>query len=210
MTVVVQRAADRFRTEQPGITTWHSFSSGSHYDAGNLAFGPVVACDEHLLDPGAGFETHHHARVELVSWVLDGALEHEDANGQTRVVVPGRAQYQLAGTGIRHAERNASRTAPLHFVQLWLMTDEDVPDYDLADPPLNLSTGTFTLLRATQGELITAALAHVYVATGEYQIAGHDLRAGDSLRATDETLTITGAGELLAVRTPKVPSENRQ
>lgn len=200
--ITVHRAADRFRTEQAGITSWHSFSSGPHYDPANLSFGPVVACDEHLLDPGAGFDTHPHARVELVSWVLDGALEHEDASGQTRVVVPGRAQYQLAGSGIRHAERNASHTAPLHFVQLWLLTDEDVPDYDLAAPPLNLSVGTFEVRRAARAESIGAALAHLYVAAGTYEVGGLELGAGDSLRASGETLTVTGAGELLTVLIP--------
>ena len=199
MTVVVRRAAERFRTDQPGITTWHSFSSGPHYDPANLSFGPVVACDEHLLDPGAGFDPHPHARVELVSWVLDGALEHEDANGRTRVVVPGRAQYQLAGSGIRHAERNASASAPLHFVQLWVMTDEDVPDYDLAEPPLNLSAGTFRVLRTGSADLPAAAIAHLFVAAGQYELDGVELRAGDSVRATDERLTVAGAGELLAL-----------
>jgi hypothetical protein len=196
--ISVHRAADRFRTDQPGITTWHSFSSGPHYDAGNLAFGPVVACDEHLVDPASGFEEHPHARVELISWVLDGSLEHEDASGRTRVVVPGKAQYQLAGTGIRHAERNASSSAPLHFVQFWLLTDEDVPDYDLATPPLNLAAGRFSVLRSCDEEVVPAAGAvHLFVGIGGYDVCGHDLRPGDSVRATDETLTVTGDGQLL-------------
>jgi hypothetical protein len=197
--ISVRRAAERFRTEQPGITTWHSFSSGPHYDPANLSFGPVVACDEHLVDPGAGFPSHPHARVELVSWVLDGSLEHEDPAGRTRVVAPGQAQYQLAGTGIRHAERNASATEPLHFVQLWLLTDEDVPDYDLAHPPLNLSVGTFTVLRSCRGDALADPAVHLHVGTGHYEVAGHELRTGDSLRASDERLTVTGDGELLVV-----------
>jgi hypothetical protein len=194
------RAADRYRTDQSGITTWHSFSSGAHYDPANLSFGPVVACDEHLLDPGAGFEPHPHARVELVSWILEGALRHEDANGRERVVVPGQAQYQLAGTGIRHAERNASGSAPLHFVQFWLLTDEDVPDYDLAAPPLNLSVGRFSVLRSGRDHVLAPASAvHLYVGTGRFELAGHELRAGDSVRARDEALTVSGDGELLVI-----------
>jgi redox-sensitive bicupin YhaK (pirin superfamily) len=200
--ITVHRAADRFRTDQPGITTWHSFSSGPHYDPDNLGFGPIVACDEHLLDPGAGFEPHPHARVELVSWVLDGALEHEDAAGRTRVVVPGQAQYQLAGSGIRHAERNASASEPLHFVQFWLLTDEDVPDYDVGRPPLNLSVGTFAVLRACRDEPVaTAPAVQLYVGTGEFEVAGRQLRTGDSIRAADERLTVNGAGELLVLVT---------
>jgi quercetin 2,3-dioxygenase len=199
--ISVHRAADRFRTDQPGITSWHSFSSGPHYDPANLGFGPLVACDEHLLDPGAGFEPHPHARVELVSWVLDGALEHDDADGRTRMVMPGQAQYQLTGSGIRHAERNASASEPLHFVQLGLLTDEDVPDYDVARPPLNLSVGTFAVLRACRDELVAdAAGVHLYVGTGEYDVAGHVLRTGDSIRAAGDRLTVNGDGELLVVR----------
>jgi quercetin 2,3-dioxygenase len=198
--ISVHRAAERYRTAQPGITTWHSFSSGPHYDPANLAFGPVVACDEHLVDPGAGFEQHPHARVELVSWVLEGSLEHEDATGRSRVIVPGKAQYQLAGTGIRHAERNASATAPLHFVQFWLLTDEDVPDYDLATPPLNLAGGRFRVLQGCVDERLPATGAsHLYVGTGRYDVSGHELRPGDSVRASDAPLTVSGDGQLLVL-----------
>ena len=197
--IEIHRAADRFRTAQPGILSWHSFSSGPHYDPDNLSFGPVVACDEHLLDPSAGFDRHPHARVELVTWVLDGALRHEDANGRSRTVVPGQAQYQLAGTGIEHSERNASDHEPLHFVQLWLLTDEDVPDYDLARPPLNLTVGRFSVRRACRDEVIEAAALHLFVGSGGYEVGGHELRAGDSLRARSTRLSVTGDGELLVL-----------
>jgi quercetin 2,3-dioxygenase len=197
--ITVHRAADRFRTEQPGITSWHSFSSGPHYDPANLSFGPVVACDEHLLDPGAGFDRHPHARVELVTWVLDGGLRHADGAGRTRVVVPGLAQYQLAGSGIEHSERNASDSAPLHFVQLWVLTDEDVPDYDLARPPVNLSVGRFDVLRACRDVTLRGAGVHLFVGSGSYQVNGSELRPGDSVRSSDESLLVTGRGELLVL-----------
>jgi quercetin 2,3-dioxygenase len=196
--IEVHRAATRYRTDQPGIITWHSFSSGAHYDADNVSYGPVVACDEHLLDPGAGFERHRHARVELVTWVLDGMLRHEDASGRVRVVAPGWAQYQLAGAGIEHSERNASDSAPLHFVQLWLLADEDIPDYDLAPPPLALRSGRFAVAHACRDDEIRAAAVHAFVAAGRFTVAGHDLGPGDSVRA-DEPLTVTGDGELLLV-----------
>lgn len=201
--IAVHAAARRFRTEQPGITTWHAFSSGAHYDPANLSFGPVVACDEHLLDPGAGFDRHRHARVELVTWVLDGTLRHEEPGGRQRDVVAGLAQYQAAGVGIEHAERNASPTEPLHFVQLWLLTDEDVPDYDLARPPLALSTGTFTVFTRCRDTVVPrTAFAHLYVAVGSYTVGGHEVVAGDSVRVTDESLHIDGAGQLLLVTMP--------
>jgi redox-sensitive bicupin YhaK (pirin superfamily) len=196
--IEVRRAADRFRTDQPGITSWHAFSSGAHYDPDNLAFGPVMACDEHLVDPGAGFATHPHARVELLTWVLDGALRHSGPSGRDRIVVPGRAQYQLSGSGIEHAEVNASAGEALHFVQLWLLTEEDVPDYDLGDPPLRTSTGRFDVLRAG-GPLPPAASTYLHVGEGTWTVSGHELRAGDSVRATEQTLKVDGAGQLLVV-----------
>ncbi|MDT4924529.1 MAG: quercetin 2,3-dioxygenase [Pseudonocardiales bacterium] len=196
--IEVRRAGDRFRTDQPGITSWHSFSSGAHYDPGNVSFGPVVACDEHLVDPGFGFERHPHARVELVTWVLDGSLRHEDAAGRTRVVVPGQAQYQRAGTGIEHSERNASESAPLHFVQIWLLSDEDVPGYDLAHPPLTLSAGRFTVLRSCRDERVRGAAVHAFLGAGRFTVAGHELGPGDSVRA-DEALAVSGDGVLLVV-----------
>jgi hypothetical protein len=198
--ISIHLAARRFRTDQPGITSWHSFSSGANYDPANLSFGPVVACDAHLLDPGAGFERHPHARVELVSWVLDGALRNEDATGRTRVVVPGQAQYQLAGSGIEHAERNASDSTPLHFVQFWLLTDEDVPDYDLARPPLNLSGGEFSVVRSCRDDVLAAtATRHLYVGSGQFEVEGHELGPGDSVRAAAEPLRVSGDGELLVL-----------
>lgn len=194
----VHRAAERFRTDQPGITTWHSFSSGAHYDPDNVAFGPVVACDEHRLEPGAGFTRHRHARVELVSWVLDGTLRHEDGAGRNGDVPAGSAQYQLAGGGIEHVERNASESAPLHFVQLWLLTDAPAPAYASGAPPQALRHGSFDVLRGS-GEVAPAPFVHLYVAAGEFEVAGLAVTAGDSLRAASQVVTVTGSGQLLVV-----------
>lgn len=195
----IRRASQRYRSDAPGITSWHCFSSGRHYDPDNLSFGPVVACDDHLVDPGAGFDQHRHARVELVSWVVEGALEHADAMGRRRLVVPGRAQYQLAGAGIEHSERNASSIEPLRFVQLWLLTDEDVPDYDLGEPPLALTSGEFTVHRRCRDTRLQAPLLHLYVARGNFHTSGYDLAVGDSVRVRDQSLLVDGDGELLVV-----------
>jgi len=198
--ISVHRAAARFRTDQPGISTRHSFSSGRHYDPANLGFGPVVACDEHLLDPGAGFARHAHARVELISWVLDGQLRHRGPGTGEHVIGPGQAQYQLAGAGIEHSEVNASDSQPLHFLQLWLTTEEDVPDYDLTRPPLRTTSGAFDVwARATDDRLPDAGMHFVHAATGQWTVAGHELQPGDSVRAVGERVTVDGAGQLLVL-----------
>jgi redox-sensitive bicupin YhaK (pirin superfamily) len=195
----IRRAGDRYRDDAAGITSWHCFSSGRHYDPDNLSFGRVVACDDHLLDPGAGFDRHPHARVELVTWVVEGTLLHVDGTGRRRMIIPGHAQYQLAGVGIEHSEGNASRIEPLRFVQLWLMTDEDVPDYDVGEPPITLTSGTFRVHRRCRDTRLQAAMLHLYVARGNFHTRGHDLAAGDSVRASGQSLTVDGDGELLVV-----------
>ena len=196
----VRRAAARYRVATPGITSWHCFAAGPHYDPDNLSFGPVTACDEHLLEPGAGFAAHRHARVELLSWVLDGALRHEDPGGRVAIVRPGQVQYQRAGSGIEHVERNASDAAPLRFVQLWLSDDASEPDYLAATPPRDIGSGSFAVLRG-DGLVPAARYVHLHVATGAFEVAGVGLSAGDSLRAAGEDLPVTGSGELLAVST---------
>jgi hypothetical protein len=194
----VRRAADRYRVEQPGITTWHCFAAGAYYDPDNVAFGRLVACDEHLLAPGAGFEPHPHAGVELLSWVLDGTLAHWDAAGRRHLVGPGRVQHQVAGAGIRHAERNASSLEPLRLVQLAIMTDTRLPGYDLAAPPVTLGVGRFEVLSRCRGERLAAALIHLFVGRGYFHVAGVDLAPGDSVRATGG-VEVDGDGELLVV-----------
>jgi quercetin 2,3-dioxygenase len=195
--ITVQPAAARYRSERGGVTTWHCFSSGDHYDPGNVAFGPIVACDEHEVAGGAGFDRHSHARVELLSWVLEGELRHEDPSGRVQLIRPGHAQHQLAGRGIEHAERNASGSAPLRFVQLWLLTDGDEPDYEITTPPIRLGAGRFAVL-AGNGR-IGPGPAFAFAAAGEFTINGHGLRAGDALRSDGEALAVRGAGELLVV-----------
>jgi hypothetical protein len=194
----LRRAGDRYRVEQPGITTWHCFAAGAYYDPDNVAFGRLVACDEHLIAPDAGFEPHPHAGVELVSWVLDGTLAHWDGAGRRHLVQPGHAQYQLAGKGIRHAERNASSLEPLRLVQLALLTDLAVPDYAIAPPPIPLAGGRFEVLTRCRGTRMEAALGFLFVASGNFHVNGFDLAAGDSVRASGP-LEVDGDGTLLAV-----------
>jgi hypothetical protein len=194
----VRRAGDRYRVEQPGIVSWHCFSAGAHYDPDNVALGRLVACDEHLVAPGAGFDEHAHAGTELVSWVLDGTLAHSDSVGRRHVVRAGHAQYQLTGGGIRHGEHNASSLEPLRYVQLALLTDSEQTGYDLRVPPIATSVGRFDVLTRCRSTQLDGALVHLFVGRGNFHVAGVDLAQGDSVRAVG-ALEIDGDGELLVV-----------
>ena len=198
--IAVLRAGERARTQADGTSSWHCFSSGAHYDPANVSFGPVIACDEHLLAPGAGFARHGHAGVELLSWVLTGALRHTDDAGREHTVGPGALQYQRAGTGIAHAEENASATAPLRFVQLWLLCDDDTADYALTAPPRQLRAGRLAVLTGA-GRLGPGA-TFAFVARGEFRVGDETLTAGDSARVRAGVWDVEGAGELLTLTFP--------
>lgn len=193
----VRRAGNRFRAEYDRIMTWHCFSAGAHYDPDNVAFGPLIACDEHVLAPGAGFARHAHAGVELITWVLEGELRHQDMDGRDVVVRPGHVQRQIAGRGIEHLEGNASGDAPLRFVQLWLLCDVDEPGYEVSVAPVRLAAGMLSVHH--DGPLSVAPDAHLFVCSGSYALAGGTrLHAGDSVRGT-EPFEVSGTGELLVV-----------
>jgi hypothetical protein len=189
-------AAARYRSEQDGIMSWHCFSAGAHYDPGNMSFGPIVGVDEHLVAPQAGFDWHAHRGVHIVSWVLEGTLRHEDSTGEVRFVGPGALLVQATGTGIRHAETNASDNAPLRFIQTTIVgTGES--SVSLARPPVRVAGVTINVER---GPVILGGGhdTHVLVMAPGRSVAGHPLDAGDSLRVDDEdSYVIDGVGELL-------------
>lgn len=142
----VRRAADRFVSQGPGITSRHSFSFGAHYDPGNVGFGALVAYNEEWIGVGAGFPEHPHAATEIVTWVLSGALAHEDTTGHRGVVAPGVAQRMSAGAGVRHSERNAAMALggdppadPVHVLQMWLRPDASTAAPSYAARPFDLA-----------------------------------------------------------------------
>jgi redox-sensitive bicupin YhaK (pirin superfamily) len=195
----VQRSGDRFLTETADVTTRHSFSYGAHYDPDNIAFGPLIAINEESVQPGTGYDSHHHADVEIVSWVLEGALAHEDTTGHRGTIEPGTAQRLSAGTGVQHAERNASQTAPLRFVQMMLASEHvDEPEYASVDVepeageltptvPLHAPAELFVLhLDAGQSVTVPAApRSLVHVTRGTIEVGGDSLEAGDQARTSD-------------------------
>jgi hypothetical protein len=205
--IEVHLGSDRYESIHGGITTYHCFAAGAHYDADNVNFGPLVASDEHRLDPGAGFERHAHRGVDILSWVLDGRLAHEDVAGTRTIVGPGQALVQASGPGIEHAERNASGTAPLRFVQMSLHADSQRPSYRVGVPPLPVAGGSFTVLQPLlPAYLAAAAYVHVYVARGFALLGATQVSEGDSVRLRDEAVLVEGDADLLVLSLPAPPS----
>jgi redox-sensitive bicupin YhaK (pirin superfamily) len=123
-TVDIRRAADRAVTKTPWLNSRHSFSFGDHYDPHNTHHGLLLVNNDDIVEPGTGFDTHAHCDMEIVTWVLQGALTHRDSTGNCGVIYPGLAQRMSAGSGILHSEKNDSPTEPVHFVQMWVIPDE--------------------------------------------------------------------------------------
>ncbi|OPG12693.1 pirin-like bicupin family protein [Microbispora sp. GKU 823] len=138
--VDVRRAAERFATRISWLDSKHSFSFGGHYDPDNTHHGLLLVNNDDVVHPGTGFETHPHRDMEIVTWVLQGSLVHQDSEGHSGVIYPGLAQRMSAGTGILHSEKNDSwrltggdtHDKPVHFVQMWVVPDEPgiTPGYE--------------------------------------------------------------------------------
>ncbi|MEU8434611.1 pirin family protein [Streptomyces sp. NPDC029216] len=215
----VRRAADRYAGGDPdaGITTRHAFSFGSFYDPDNIRFGPVLACNEELLAPGAGFDEHPHSHTEIVTWVVEGELTHRDSTtGHTGTVRPGDVQRLGSGSGARHVERNDGGR-PLRFVQMWLapLAAGGEPSYevvrDLVDgTPYEVPAAGAVLhvRRPAAGERVPvpdAERVYLHVVHGDLRLDGAELGPGDSARITGEKnleITAGSPGELLIWELP--------
>ncbi len=137
--VEVRRAADRAATDIGWLDSRHSFSFGPHWDPRNIGHGLLLVNNDDIVSAGTGFDTHPHRDMEIVTWVLDGSLVHQDSTGHSGVIDPGLAQRMSAGAGIQHSEKNDSwrlggerHQDPVHFVQMWVVPDENgiTPGYE--------------------------------------------------------------------------------
>ncbi|WP_241384438.1 pirin family protein [Rhodococcus sp. CH91] len=148
----VRRADDRLHTTIDWLDSRHSFSFGHHYDPDNTHFGVLMVNNDDIVRPGAGFDTHPHRDMEIVTWVLRGSLVHQDSTGNSGVIYPGLAQRMSAGTGILHSEKNDSwrytataerHDEPVRFVQMWVLPDEAgiEPGYEQLEIDDELLTG---------------------------------------------------------------------
>ena len=142
-TVDVRRADQRFTTQIGWLDSKHSFSFGHHFDPGNTRHGLLLVNNDDVVRGGAGFDTHPHRDMEIVTWVLSGELEHRDSEGNRGIIRPGLAQRMSAGRGIRHSEKNHSATDDVHFVQMWVLPDTPGidPSYEQRDISAELERG---------------------------------------------------------------------
>ena len=148
--VDIRRAEQRFTSNFGWLDSKHSFSFGHHHDRANTHHGLLLVNNDDIVDPGTGFETHPHQDMEIVTWVLQGSLVHQDSTGHNGVIYPGLAQRMSAGRGILHSEKNDSwrlggepHRDPVHFVQMWVVPDEDniTPGYEQLEIDDELLTG---------------------------------------------------------------------
>lgn len=221
------RPADsRFHTRLDWLDSRHSFSFGHHFDPNERNHGLLIVSNDDRVAPGGGFGTHGHRDMEIVTWVIDGSLEHRDSEGNEGVIRPGEAQKMSAGTGILHSEMNHSSTDPVHFVQMWVPPHENnlAPSYQQHDLSAELAGGELVAVASGQGhdtavainqkdavlsvarltagrtvDLPDARFVHVFVPVGTIELDGHTLAAGDAVRLTGRggSLTATTDAEVI-------------
>jgi len=213
--ITIRKAADRGHADHGWLDTYHSFSFADYHDDAHMGFRALRVLNEDRVKPGMGFGSHGHRDMEIVSYVLEGALAHKDSMGTGSTIVPGDVQYMSAGTGVRHSEFNASETGLLHFVQIWILPDRAgyAPRYDQKRFERHDKLGRLRLVASLDGaegsiairqdirlhasvldEEMSTSLAvpkgrHVWVQTlrGAVDVNGIVLSAGDGLAASDET-----------------------
>jgi len=220
--IAVRPAAERGHADHGWLDTRHTFSFASYHDPRHMGFRSLRVINEDRVQPAEGFGTHAHRDMEILTWVLEGALEHKDSMGNGSVIRPGDLQRMSAGTGVTHSEFNPSREAPVHFLQIWLLPRERglPPGYEQKRFRQEARRGRLRLIASGDGregavtihqdaDVWTALLqpgesvrhalapgryAWLHVARGAVTLNGSTLGAGDGAAVSDEAaLEITGA-----------------
>jgi redox-sensitive bicupin YhaK (pirin superfamily) len=217
---MIRKANERGHTELGWLDSYHTFSFGEYYDPKWMGYRSLRVINDDLVMPGMGFGTHPHRDMEILTYVLSGALEHKDSMGNGRIIKPGEMQYMAAGTGVLHSEFNPSKNEAAHFLQIWIQPDRkgEKPRYaekSLAQAPVdrwNLAASKsgrdgsvalhqdadLYLARFGEGSRLEHKLAPgrsawVHVAEGAVRFDGQTLNAGDAVAVpAGETVEVVG------------------
>lgn len=218
----VRHARQRGQLDLGWLQSQHSFSFGHYHDPRFMGWGNLRVINEDRVQPGTGFDTHSHRDMEIVSYVVSGALAHKDSLGNEAVIVPGEVQRMSAGTGVTHSEYNHAEAAVTHFLQIWLLPSQKgiEPGYEQIRVDPQTKRGRLRLVASPDGregsvrlhadarlyaglfdgaEAITVSLdparkAYVHVVSGQVSVDGQVLRAGDALMLADERRMHIGQG----------------
>jgi hypothetical protein len=221
LSMKIRRSSDRGYADHGWLRSFHTFSFAGYHSPENMGFRALRVINDDTVEPARGFGTHPHNDMEIITYVLDGALEHKDSMGTGSVIRPGDVQRMSAGTGVTHSEFNASKTDPVHFLQIWIIPDKRgyKPNYDQKAFPreerqgklrlvasndgregsvpvnqdVSLFAGLFSQGEKTTYQLATGRNAWVHVARGSIELNGTELSTGDAAAITEGgALTITG------------------
>jgi redox-sensitive bicupin YhaK (pirin superfamily) len=224
--ISIQRSKERAFFDMDWLQTYHSFSFADYFDPANLNWGALRVFNDDVIAAGKGFGTHPHRDMEILTYVLDGELEHKDSMGNVGVVGPGAVQYLSAGTGIKHSEYNHSAEKPVHLVQMWVLPRAQgleprygQVDYTLEDrlerwlPIASGEKGVTSRIALWQDAtayvarlerkplrytLRTGRLGFLFVADGNVTLNGEALAAGDAARiAGPLEFELAGSGEVV-------------
>jgi len=213
--IQVRKAAERGHFDHGWLDTYHTFSFGDYYDPAHMGFRSLRVINDDRVQPGQGFGMHGHRDMEIVTYVLDGALAHQDSMGNGSILRASELQRMTAGTGVRHSEFNPSDTAWVHLYQIWLLPQRKglTPSYEQLAVGQEEKRGRFRLVASPDGsdgsltihqdarlylarllpgeaaaqEIDRGRAAWLQVLRGSMNVLGHDLAAGDGAAVTDES-----------------------
>ncbi|HSU40416.1 MAG TPA: pirin family protein [Polyangiaceae bacterium] len=213
--LTLRPAAERGHENHGWLDSWHTFSFADYYDPAHMGFRALRVINEDRVEPGHGFGTHGHREMEIISYVLEGALRHDDSTGVGSVIRPGDVQRMSAGSGVRHSEKNLSASEPVHFLQIWILPALHgiAPSYEqksFADADkrgrlrlvasregrdgsvtvhadASLYAGSFDAGESAELELSPTRHAWVQVARGRAKVNGSELGPGDGAALSDES-----------------------